>query len=94
MVVEAPFQHWGLDFIGEFKDKYSNGYRCVLIATNYFTRWVEAIPTRRATKEVVMKFFKEIIITRFGIPTKITTDNTKAFNSISLNDFCLSMRSF
>jgi len=37
MVFEAPFQQWGLDFIGEFKDKSSNGYRWVLTTTYYFT---------------------------------------------------------
>jgi hypothetical protein len=26
MVVEAPFQQWGLDFNGEFKHNSSNGY--------------------------------------------------------------------
>jgi mannose-6-phosphate isomerase class I len=65
--VEAPFQQWGLDFIGEFKENSSNGYRWVLTATDYFTRWVEAIPTKRATEEVVMNFLEERIITRFGV---------------------------
>jgi hypothetical protein len=63
-----------LDFIGEFKENSSNGYRWVLTTTDYFTRWVEAIPTKKATKEVVMKFLEETIITRFGVPTKITTN--------------------
>jgi hypothetical protein len=88
VIVEAPFQQWGLDFIGEFKDNSSNGYRWVLTATYYFTRWVEAIPTKKATEEVVMKFLEEKIITRFGIPTKITTDNAKDFSSMALNEFC------
>jgi hypothetical protein len=33
MVVEAPFHQWGLDFIGEFKDKSSNKYWWVLTTT-------------------------------------------------------------
>jgi len=34
-----------LDFIGNFNDNSSNGYSWVIIATNYFTKWVEIIPT-------------------------------------------------
>jgi hypothetical protein len=88
VVVEAPFQQWGLDFIGEFKDNSSNGYRWILTATDYFTRWVESIPTKKATEEVVMNFLEERIITRFGVPSKITTDNAKAFSSLALAEFC------
>jgi hypothetical protein len=84
VVVEAPFQQWGLDFVGEFKDNSSNGYWWILIATDYFTRWFKSIPTKKATEEVVMNFLEDRIITRFGAPSKITTDNAKDFNSYAL----------
>jgi hypothetical protein len=50
MMVETPFRQWGLDFIGEFKDNSSNGYRWILTATDYFTRWVESVPTKKSTE--------------------------------------------
>jgi hypothetical protein len=87
VIIEVPFQQWGLDFIGEFKENSSNGYRWVLTTTN-FTRWVEVIPIKKETKEVVMKFLKETIITRFGVPSKKTTDNSKYFSLMALNEFC------
>ena len=71
VVVEALFQHWGVDFIGKFNENSSNGYSWILTATNYFTKWVESIPTRHATDKVVMDFREDKIITRFGVPTKI-----------------------
>jgi hypothetical protein len=86
-VIEAPFQQWGLDFVGEFKDNSSNGYRWILTATDYFTRWVESIPTKKST-EVVINFLEDRIITRFGVPSKITTDNAKAFSSHAMVKFC------
>jgi transposase InsO family protein len=86
--MEAPFQQWGLDFIGEFKDNSSNGYKWILTTTDYFTKWVEAIPTKRATYKVVMEFLEENIITHFRVPTNIITDNAKAFNSLELSTFC------
>lgn len=88
IVIEAPFQHWGLDFIGKFKDNSSNGYSWIITATNYFTKWVEAIPTKTATEKVVMDFLEDRIITRFGVPTKITADNAKCFRSTIFTFFC------
>jgi hypothetical protein len=87
VVVEAPFQQWGLEFIGKFNDNSSNGYSWVLIATDYFTKWVEAIPTKSATEKVVMDFLEDRIITRFGVPSKIVTDNAKAFCSAEISVF-------
>lgn len=83
-MVDAPFRQWGLDFIGEFKDNSSHGYKWILMATDYFTKWVEAIPTKKATNQVVMDFLEDKIITRFKVPTKIVTDNAKAFDSMAL----------
>jgi hypothetical protein len=65
VIVERPFQQWGLDFIGEFKDNSNNGFRWVLTTTDYFTRWVEVISTKRATDSVVKEFIEDKIITRF-----------------------------
>jgi hypothetical protein len=46
------------------------------------------MPTKRATDKVIMEFLEENIFTRFGVPSKITTDNANAFNSIELSTFC------
>jgi hypothetical protein len=59
-----------------------------LTSTNYFTKWVEVIPTNKAREEVVMKFLEEKIITRFGISAEITMDNAKDFSSMALNELC------
>ena len=58
------------------------------MATDYFNKWVEAIPTKRATDKVVMDFLENNIITRFGAPAKITTDNAKSFSSTEFTSFC------
>ena len=41
---EAPFQQWGLDFIGEIHPPSSPEHKWILIATDYFTKSIEAIP--------------------------------------------------
>jgi hypothetical protein len=42
-----PFRGWGIDLIGQINPPYSKGHIFVLLATNYFTKWVEAIPLKK-----------------------------------------------
>ena len=74
MATPCPFHTWGLDLIGPINPP-SGGYIWILAATEYFTKWVEAIPLRKAIGSVVANFIREHIITRFGIPHKIINDN-------------------
>ncbi|KAK9901412.1 hypothetical protein M0R45_002153 [Rubus argutus] len=73
-----PFHTWGLDFIGKINPP-SDGHVWIITATEFFTKWVEAIPMRKATGATVSNFIKEYIICRHGIPYKIVTDNATSF---------------
>jgi len=59
----------------------SRGYIWILVATEYFTKWAEVVPLRKATGGVVANFIKENIIVRFGIPHKIISDNGTPFGN-------------
>jgi hypothetical protein len=83
----APFQQWGLDFIGKINPHSSAQQKWILTATDYFTKWVEAIPTRRETDSMVIYFLEEIILSRFGCPRKIVTDNAQDFKSMAMISF-------
>jgi hypothetical protein len=52
----CPFCGWGLDFIGEIHPTSSKGQRYVLVATDYFTKWAEAVPLRSMTHKEVIHF--------------------------------------
>jgi hypothetical protein len=65
---EAPFQQWGLDFIGEINPHFSAQLKWILTAADYFTKWVEAIPTKRETDSVLIDFLEDNILSRFGYP--------------------------
>jgi len=86
--ISAPFQQWGLDFIGEIHPASSGQHRWILTATDYFTKWIEAIPTRQATDSVIISFLENNILSRFGCPHKSITDNAAAFKSKNMVDFC------
>jgi hypothetical protein len=85
---EAPFQQWGLEFIGEINPHSSAQHKWILTTTYYFTKWVEAIPSKRATDLVVIDFLEDSILSRFGCPRKIVTDNAQAFKSMAMISFC------
>ncbi|KAL3680009.1 hypothetical protein R1sor_022965 [Riccia sorocarpa] len=69
------FQKWGLDFIGPIKPaSFPTGKRCIITATDYTTRWVEAECYRTNDKKVTAKFIYENIITRFGVPLEFVSD--------------------
>jgi hypothetical protein len=54
---------------------------------NYFTKWIEAIPTRNASHKVIIGFLEDIM-ERFGCPDRIITDNVASFKAEPLIQFC------
>ncbi|XP_004298170.1 PREDICTED: uncharacterized protein LOC101309538 [Fragaria vesca subsp. vesca] len=57
----------------------SRGSIWILTTTESFTKWVEAIPLRKATGAAISNFIREYIVCRFRIPYKIVTDNGTPF---------------
>ena len=49
------------------------GYICILVATEYFTKWAEVVLLHKVTRGAVVNFIKENIIVRFGYPTGLST---------------------
>lgn len=58
------------------------------MTTYYFTKWVESIPTRNDTNSVVINFMEENILSHFGCPIKIITENSQVFKSEKFTSFC------
>ena len=86
--MSAPFQQWGLDFIGEIHPSSSGQHRWILTGTDYLKKWIEAIPTRQATDAVIVSFLENNILFHFGCPRKLIIDNEAAFKSKSMVEFC------
>jgi hypothetical protein len=78
MATPWPFHTWGLDHIGPINPP-SDRYIWILVATEYFSKWVEVIPLHKATGAAMANFIRDHIITRFGIPHKIISDNGTPF---------------
>nr|KYP34915.1 hypothetical protein KK1_044072 [Cajanus cajan] len=54
---------------------------------DYFTKWIEAEPLATITAANVQKFVWKNIITRFGIPYAIISDNGLQFTDKKFNNF-------
>ena len=52
-----------------------------IVAIDYFTKWIEAVPLARTTATEVKKFLWKNIICRFGLPQQIVTDRGPQFNT-------------
>ena len=74
--------------IGPIEPKALNGHRFILVAIDYFTKWVEAVTFKSVTKKVVVDFIHFNIICRFGIPKVIITDNAANLNSHLMQEVC------
>ena len=64
----------------------------LLVATNYFSKWVEAEAYASIKDKDVTKFVWKNIICRFGIPQAIIADNGLQFNSIAFRNFCSELK--
>jgi len=66
IIVVEVFDVWGIDFTGPFLSSFRNEY--ILLAVDYVSKWVEAIHSKTNEAKVVIKFLRENIFARFGMP--------------------------
>src|SRR5436190_19328720 len=64
----------------------------LIFAIDYFTKWVEVEPLADIKASNIEKFVWKSIISRFGMPKVIITDNGTQFNCKSFKDLCQKWR--
>nr|XP_043622755.1 uncharacterized protein LOC122594316 [Erigeron canadensis] len=69
-----PFIQWGIDLVGPLPEA-RNKKKFLVVAIDYFTKWVEAKPLASTNGDKMKEFVWEHIICRFGIPHTIVSDN-------------------
>ena len=73
----------GHNVIGRTLPKALNGHEYILVAINYFTKWMEAASYFVLKAKHVAWFLENNIICRFGIPQEIIFDNGSHFEGES-----------
>lgn len=81
-----PFAKWGMDILGPFPQA-SGQRKFVLVAVDYFTKWVEAEPMKSIKTADVQGFIWKNLITRFGVPQSIVFDNGPQFETPRLRSW-------
>ena len=64
----------------------------MLIAIDYFTKWVEAKALSTITKAKIQSFMWRNIVCMFSIPRMIILDNGRQFDNQELRIFCSRLR--
>ena len=55
------------------------GHGYIIVAIDYFTKWVEAMPTYAKDGKTTALFLFNHVIARFGVPQSIVTDHGSHF---------------
>ena len=74
LVSPWPFAQWGMDLVGPLPRAIGN-QRWLIIATDYFMKGVEVESLANIKDKDSIKFVWKNIVTRFGIPKAIISDN-------------------
>lgn len=82
-----PFRQWGIDLVGPF-DQAPEQYKFLIVAIDYFTKWVEAEPLAKITSRNVLNFVGKNIVCRFGIPKVLISDNGTQFTDKAFREWC------
>jgi hypothetical protein len=66
------FDVCGIDFMGPFKNSF--GYQYILVMVDYVSKWLEAMPCRKASTEESITMIKSVIFPCFGTPRILISD--------------------
>jgi transposase InsO family protein len=86
-VTGERWERIGVDFVGPLgKTERNNSY--LMVVTDYFSKWAEAIPLPNIETQVVADALISNIFQRFGIPLSIHTDQGPQFESNLFKELC------
>ncbi|XP_072060215.1 uncharacterized protein [Arachis hypogaea] len=86
LTTSRPFSQWGVDLLGPFPVG-PGQVKYLIVAIDYFTKWIEAEPLASISSSNCRKFMWRQVITRFGIPEVVISDNGTQFTDKKFTEF-------
>jgi transposase InsO family protein len=66
----------------------SKGFENILVITDHFTKYAQAIPTRNQTARTTARVLYDNFILHYGIPKAIHSDQGRCFESSTIKELC------
>ena len=85
--VGASLERVALDIMGPLP-KIKKGNKYILVISDYFTKWVEAVPIKNQAAVTVARKFIDHFVTKFGVPMQIHSDRGACFDSEVFKEMC------
>ena len=64
----------------------TGGHPHFIVVVDYFTKWVEVMPTIKSHGETTTHFIFNHVITRFGVPRELITDHGRYFQNRMMDE--------
>ena len=85
--VGEPMERIAIDILGPLPES-NAGNKCIMIVTDYFTRWTEAFALPNQEALTIARALVDEFISRFGLPRQIHTDQGTQFESKLFQNLC------
>ncbi|KII65807.1 Transposon Tf2-6 polyprotein [Thelohanellus kitauei] len=85
--IDHDCQRWQVDFTGPLPTT-NSGNKYIIVFTNLFTKWVEAKAVPDQTASTAARALLECVVTRYGVPNQIHSDQGKHFESNTFKSLC------
>jgi hypothetical protein len=79
------FDVWGIDYMGLFPKSRNCEY--ILVAVDYVSKWLEALPCHATNAKNSKKMFEETIFSRFRVPRMVISDGGTHFTDKNFHKY-------
>lgn len=83
-----PNEMLGVDIMGPLPSSSPHRHEYLLVCVDYFTRWVELFPMRKANAETIASILRKEVFTRWGVPNCLLSDRGTQFVSSLFKELC------
>jgi Integrase core domain. len=84
--VQQPWSLVAADIMGPFPPS-RTGHTYLLVIQDLFTKWIECSPLRKATGKNIRQAFDDLIVSRWGTPQVLLTDNGTEFVNHTIREW-------